>query len=70
LKVPLQQLLTLTLAAFLKENAEALLRDSVDAGDADLWGDTIRHALVDASLKLFDEAAALKRQTLDRPEFQ
>ena len=58
----LQKLLTLTRAIFLKEHAETLLRDSVDAGDADLWGDTIRHALVDASLKLFDEAAALKNK--------
>jgi hypothetical protein len=58
---PLQ---TLTRAAFLKESAEALLRDSVTAGDAGLWGDTIRHALVGASLKLFDEAAVLESGVL------
>jgi hypothetical protein len=44
-------------AVVLRERANELLRDSMNAGDAGLWGNTIRHALVDAALALHVDAA-------------
>src|SRR6202044_2195366 len=40
-------------------------REAVDATDADLWGDTIRHAMVDAAMVLHTEAVQLETTPLE-----
>lgn len=40
----------------LRDRADSLLRDSARAGDADLWGNVIRHATVNAALALHADA--------------
>ena len=52
-------------AVVLRECANSLLREAVDAADADLWGDTIRHAMVDAAMVLHTEAAQLEGPPLE-----
>ena len=52
-------------AGVLRERANNLLRNAVDADDADLWGNTIRHALVDAAMVLHSEAAQLEGPSLE-----
>lgn len=60
---PIERLSVLARAALLRERANEFLRDSVTAGNAGLWGDTIRHGLVDAALKLSTKAASLESST-------
>ena len=52
-------------AVVLRERANNFLRDAADADDADLWGNTIRHAMVDAALSLHAEAAQLEGPPLE-----
>jgi hypothetical protein len=52
-------------AVVLRERANTLLREALDAADADLWGNTIRHAMVDAALALYTEAAQLEGPPLE-----
>lgn len=52
-------------AVVLRARANNLLREAVDADVADLWGNTIRHALVDAALSLHAEAAQLESPPLE-----
>ena len=47
-------------ANMLRERANSLLREAVDAGDAGLWSETIRQAMVDAAMLLHTEAAQLE----------
>ncbi len=49
----------------LRDRANNLLREAVASGDADLWGDTIRHAMVDAAMVLHAEAAQLEGAPLE-----
>lgn len=51
-------------ASLLRARADELLRAAVDAGRADLWGETIRHATIDAALELFDDAFTLGRSVM------
>ena len=48
-------------AAVLRERSIELLRMSAQAGDADLWGNTIRDAAINAALDLANEADALEK---------
>jgi hypothetical protein len=52
-------------AVVLRERANSLLREAVDATNADLWGNTIRHAMVDAAMVLHTEAAQLEGPPLE-----
>jgi hypothetical protein len=52
-------------AVVLRERADTLLREAVDAGDAGLWGDTIQHAMVDAAMDLRTEATQLEGPPLE-----
>lgn len=52
-------------AAVLRERANTLLREAVDANDVDLWGNTLRHAMVDAAMALYTEAAQLEGPPLE-----
>ena len=52
-------------AVVLRERADTLLREAVDAGDAGLWGDTIQHAMVDAAMTLHTEAMQLEGPPLE-----
>lgn len=52
-------------AVVLRERANNLLREAADAADADHWGNTIRHAMVDAAMILHTEAAQLERPPLE-----
>jgi hypothetical protein len=52
-------------ARTLRERADTLLRESVEAGNADCWGDTIRHAMIDAAMVLYTEATQLEGRPLE-----
>lgn len=54
-------------AIVLRERADDLLRSSVNAGDAGLWGETIRHAMVEAGLALHADASRLEGRVQDQP---
>ena len=45
-------------AASYRERSAELLRDSVTAGSAALWGETISHAMVDSAIALADQTSA------------
>ncbi len=52
-------------ARTLRERADTLLRESVEAGNADRWGETIRHAMIDAAMVLYTEATQLEGRPLE-----
>lgn len=52
-------------AVVLRERANKFLRTAMEAGDADLWGNTIRHAMIDAAMVLHTEASQLEGPPLE-----
>jgi hypothetical protein len=52
-------------AGTLRERANTFLREAVEGGDAGLWGETIRHAMVDAAMVLHAEATQLEGGPLE-----
>jgi hypothetical protein len=52
-------------AGVLRERANNLLREAVEAGEAGLWGETIRQAMVDAAMLLHTEATQLEGGPLE-----
>lgn len=52
-------------ASDLRTQADKLLREAINAGDADCWGDVIRHAMIDAAMALYTEATQLEGPPLE-----
>lgn len=52
-------------AGVLRERANNFLREAVEASEAGLWGETIRHAMVDAAMLLHTEATQLEGGPLE-----